>query len=104
MDNIKQTITGEYIIKAIFYSKPRMITSTTGEPVTGRYGVLFTVGQVTEITGIGWRKVSEIVYSKEIDGFEVRFNEIKKEYPYKGIITIPRLADTEVYYERIVLQ
>lgn len=88
-----------YVIKAVYYSKPKMVANSNGEPVAGRYGVLFTVGQRTEITGIGWRKVSEIVYSKEIDGFEIRFNDVSNEYPLKGLITIPRLQDTEVYYE-----
>jgi len=93
--------TSEYIIKAIYYSKPRILTNAQGEPVAGRYGVLYTVGLMSEITGLGFRKVSSITYSREIDGFEVRFEDISKAFPRKGLITVPKLTDTEIYYEII---
>ena len=101
MTKTTSDIKSEYVIKAIYYSKPRILTNAQGEPVAGRYGVLYTVGLKAEITGIGFRKVTSIIYSKDIDGFEIRFDDIDKVYPRKGLITVPRLADTETYYEVI---
>ena len=89
----------KYIIKALFYSKPRMIHDSTGEAVLGRYGVIYTVGIATAIAGIGMRKVDEITWNDEAKVFEIKFNKKSKEYPAKGIITVPYLPDTEVYYQ-----
>jgi hypothetical protein len=87
-----------HIIKAVYYSKPRMFHDASGEVIVGRIGVMYTVGEVTSITGIGQRKIDEIVWNDDLRLFEIRFNKTDKAYRYKGLIVVPYLADTEVYY------
>jgi hypothetical protein len=89
----------EYIIKAISYSKPRILLDRDGEAIPARYVVIYAVGVLTDLAGGGMRKVDEIVYNKDLDAFEIRFDTINKLFPKKGLIVVPRLPDTEILYQ-----
>jgi hypothetical protein len=89
----------EYIIKAISYSKPRILLDAMGEAVPARYVVIYAVGVLTDLAGSSHRKVDEIIYNQERDDFEVRFTTVSKQFPKKAMIVVPRLEDTEVLYQ-----
>jgi hypothetical protein len=91
----------EYKIKAISYSKPRILLDANGEAVSARYIVLYAVGIVTDLAGTCNRKIDAIEYNKDLDAFEIQFNVISKQFPKKALIVVPKLADTEILYTEI---
>lgn len=86
-------MTGEkYKIVSIYYSKPRVYSSPTGEPVAGRIGINITVGMACDYDGMAAKQVERIEYDTKLVAFKVYYRN-------KGMKVIPKLSDTEVVYE-----
>lgn len=91
-----------YKIIGLFYTKPRIVLDGNLEPVASRLAVSIRVGILFELmAGYGMRKVSRIKFAEEEKQFYVYFDECNRQFPRKALLTIPLLADTEVFYEEV---
>jgi hypothetical protein len=91
-----------FTIKSIYYTKPRLIHNSNGEPIASRYGVIVIKGQRMEIfsSQVGMRIVENIAFDEDTKAFEITFKAETKIYPNPGLLVVPLQPDTEVYYEK----
>ena len=88
------SMTDQYKITSIYYTKPRISRTATGEVIDYRYGVTVTVDAACDYDGIAPKKVTKIEFDDDLQLFKVYFEK-------GGLKTIPMLPDTEVCYSPI---
>ena len=79
-----------YKITSIYYTKPFI----DNEGKAARMGVYITVGSLMYPDSIAPRKVERIEYDSKLNAFKVHLSK-------GALAVIPKLPDTEVYYEEI---
>ena len=87
----------KYKIVGLYYTRPRIMTATDGSPVSARYGVTIEVNRRVAFVGDRQRPVESITYVDNY--FKITLKE-EKDVP-NGLLVIPMLPDTEVFYEEI---
>lgn len=92
----------QYKIVGLSYSKPSKFIDAKGEVCYARFTVLVSVGLHFElVANNSRRKVTRIEYQDLEKQFYIYFDDTDKTFKKKGLLTIPLLGDTEVFYEEV---